>query len=458
MKLKTKIQLFSSLFMLVLILLVNTSIYFLFYKITSDSELEQLAQQTNDLVSRMNENPNTDVSELIEAYLPTNGMIRIVDDSGESMIEQMRAVRYRELPSEFTNEETHEVVSQRKGPDVAVVTKPIIWNGADRTGEIVTLQVSNHLTLLEETMRTLFYVLIVASIIMLLPIVIAGHVLGKFLLHPINTLIRTMKENMQPGKWEKINVDNRSRDELYEMEKTFNEMIEQLKANFEKQEEFVSNASHELKTPIQIVKSYAQLLKRRGMNREDLFLESIDAIDTESDRMKKLVEQMLNLAKNKQQKKFETFNLIGLAEDTIATFQGAYNREMIVHQEGKKLLVNGNPDQLEQVLYILIDNAIKYSRDKIEIDISEQNSQIHVTVRDYGSGISEEDQQRIFDRFYRIDKARSRETGGTGLGLAIAKAIANVHHGNIVVESKKGEGSVFTLQLPLVNDKGGEDG
>src|SRR5699024_6772683 len=201
-----------------------------------------------------------------------------------------------------------------------------------------------------------------------------------------------MKEKMQPGKVEKINGDNRSRDELYEMEKTFNEMIEQLKANFEKQEEFVSNASHELKTPIQIVKSYAQLLKRRGMNREDLFLESIDAIDTESDRMKKLVEQMLNLAKNKQQKKFETFNLIGLAEDTIATFQGAYNREMIVHQEGKKLLVNGNPDQLEQVLYILIDNAIKYSRDKIEIDISEHNSQIHVTVSDYGSGISEEDQ------------------------------------------------------------------
>src|SRR5699024_8941582 len=149
-----------------------------------------------------------------------------------------------------------------------------------------------------------------------------------------------------------------------------------LKANFEKQEEFVSNASHELKTPIQIVKSYAQLLKRRGKDREDLLFESIDAIDAESDRMKKLVEQMLNLAKNKQQEKFQTFDLIGLAKDTITTFQGAYNREIIVHQEGRQLLVNGNPDQLEQVLYILIDNAVKYSQDEIEIDISEQNSQI----------------------------------------------------------------------------------
>src|SRR5690625_3108456 len=136
MKLRTKIQLFSSLFMLILILLVNTSIYFLFYKIASDSELEQLAQQTNDLVSRLNENPETDVSGLIEAYLPSNGMIRIIDEDGEQLMEQMRAVRYRELPGEFTNQESHEVVSQPNGPDIAVVTKPIIWNASERTGEI----------------------------------------------------------------------------------------------------------------------------------------------------------------------------------------------------------------------------------------------------------------------------------------------------------------------------------
>jgi hypothetical protein len=452
MKLRTKIQLFSSLFMLILILLVNTSIYFLFYKITSDSELEQLAQQTNDLVSRLNENPETDVSGLIEAYLPSNGMIRIIDENGEQLMEQMRAVRYRELPGEFTNQESHEVVSQPNGADIAVVTKPIIWNAPDREGEIMTLQVSNHLVHLEETMRTLFYVLVVASIIMLLPIVVAGRVLGKFLLNPINTLIRTMKENMQPGKWEKINVDNRSRDELYEMEKTFNEMIDQLKANFEKQEEFVSNASHELRTPIQIVKSYAQLLKRQGMEREDLFFESIDAIDTESDRMKKLVEQMLNLAKNQQKEAFEPFDLVGLVEETVTTFQGAYHRDIRFHREAKQLPVNGNPDQLEQVLYILIDNAVKYSSDQIEIQLSKQNGQAQVTVKDYGDGISEEDQQRIFDRFYRVDKARSRETGGTGLGLAIAKTIAAFHRGDVTVESNKREGSAFTLRLPLGSD------
>src|SRR5699024_4461263 len=142
----------------------------------------------------------------------------------------------------------------------------------------------------------------------------------------------------------------RSRDELYEMEKTFNEMIDQLKANFEKQEEFVSNASHELRTPIQIVKSYAQLLKRQGMDREDLFFESIDVIDTESDRMKKLVEQMLNLAKNQQKEAFEPFDLVGLVEETVTTFQGAYHRDIRFHREAKQLPVNGNPDQLEQVL------------------------------------------------------------------------------------------------------------
>lgn len=449
MKLKTKIQLFSSLFMLVLILLVNTSIYFLFYKITSNSELEQLAEQTNDLVYRLNENQDADISGLIEAYLPNNGMIRMIEESGEPFVEQMRSTDYRDLPSEFSNKETHRIISQDNGPDIAVITKPLIWNLPDREGEIVTLQVSNHLVHMEETMKTLFYVLVVASIIMLLPIVIAANVLGRFLLNPINTLIATMKENMQHDKWEKINVENRSRDEIYEMEKTFNEMIDQLRRNFEKQEEFVSNASHELKTPIQIIKSYSQLLERRGADRPDLFSESVEAIDTETDRMKKLVEQMLDLAKNKQREDHKPLDIALLTEETVRTFQGASNRKIILNKHAEQLIIHGNRDQLEQVLYILIDNALKYSQDEIEVRISDKNGEAEITVKDYGAGISKEDQQRIFDRFYRVDKARSRDTGGTGLGLSIAKTIVEAHQGNVSVKSKKGEGSEFTIRIPL---------
>jgi len=449
MKLKTKIQLFSSLFMVVLILLVNTSIYVLFYNTTADTELNQLTTQTNDLMNRLNEHTNADVSGLVEAYLPSDGMIRVIDENGDPLIEQMRSADYRTLPWQFSNQESHEIISQHKGPDTAVITKPMIWNSGENAGEIVTLQVSNQLIALQEQMTTLFYVLVVASIIMLIPIVVAGNLLGKFILKPIKTLIEAMKNNTRHDKWQKIDVKNRSRDELYEMEATFNEMIDYLRDNFEKQEAFVSNASHELKTPIQIIKSYAQLLERRGPDRPELLPESVATIDTEADRMKKLVEQMLALAKNKQTIKKEPVDLVSLAEETAATFQGAYEREIGFEENAERLIINGNRDQLEQVFYILIDNAIKYSEEKIAIRTMKRNGAAVFQVEDYGRGMTKENQERIFDRFYRVDKARSRDTGGTGLGLAIANTIAEEHNGKLSVESTEGNGSEFTLRIPI---------
>ncbi|WP_373895103.1 sensor histidine kinase [Virgibacillus sp. CBA3643] len=449
MKLRTKIQLFSSLFMLVLILLVNTSIYYLFYNITADSELEQLSAQTNTIVETLNSNPDIPTSDLLDAYLPTDGMIRVIGEDGNLMIPELKKPGISsDLAREFSVNEERTIVSQGNAADVAVISKPIIWNN----GDVVTLQVSSHLLALEETMTTLFYVLVVASIIMLIPSIIAGTVLSRFLLRPIKALIQTMKENTRHANWKKIDEQNRSRDELYEMEKTFNEMIDYLKDNFEKQEVFVSDASHELKTPISIVKSYAQLLGRRGKENPELFHESVEAIDSEADRMQKLVEQMLSLAKNKTEAEMQQVDIIALSEETIATFKGAYAREIMFEKRISKLLVNGNPNQLQQVVYILIDNALKYSKDEIKIFISERNDEAIFQVTDYGQGISEKEQERIFDRFYRIDKARSRDTGGTGLGLAIARTIAEAHHGGLFVTSNVNEGSTFTLRLPVVKE------
>ena len=447
MKLRTKIQLFTSLFMLVLVLLVNTSIYFLFYKIAADSDLEQIVVQMDALTETLADNPdisNEEAKMLIKAYLPTNGMIRVIDENDRPFILQTKSGAYETLPWEYVTTESKTIETQANGPDVAIITRPVIWNN----GEIVTVQLSNHLNHLEETMKTLFYVLIVAGAIMLIPSIIAGTLLGRFLLNPIQKLIQTMKDNTKHAKWQKINLENRSKDELYEMEMTFNEMIDYLRDNFEKQEIFVSNASHELKTPIQIVKSYAQLLERRGMENPELLQESIEAIDSEADRMKKLVEQLLSLAKNRQAQEMNCVDLGELTEETVETFEKAYARKINFQQNADDLMVYGNRDQLEQVIYILIENAIKYSNDKINVSASKLNDDVIIQVKDHGQGIHEDEQKRIFDRFYRVDKARSRETGGTGLGLAIAKVITEEHHGEVSVSSKVGEGSTFTLCLP----------
>ncbi|MFD2212198.1 sensor histidine kinase [Metabacillus endolithicus] len=450
MKLKTKILLSSSLFMLGIILVVNLSIYYFFYKVSTNTELNELKLVINDITQALNENPNVDSSELLEAYLPANGMIRIILDSEVRMLEQTRSKDYTTLPWEFKQLESHELISKEEAPDIAVVEKPIIWRTGEHAGEIVTIQVSNHLVSLHETLRILFYVLTILSFIVLIPIFIGSSILSRFLLRPIQNLIKTMKDNMNYGKWQKIDIEYRSHDELHEMELTFNQMIDYLKTSYEKQEMFVSDASHELKTPIQIIKSYAQLVERRGNANPELVKESVLAIDSEADRMKKLVEQMLLLAKNKQLQPRLSVNIVNVMDDIINVIDSITEREISIEKSNDFILVKADQDQLKQLLYILMDNALKYSEKTIHVRIFKKATQAVVEVQDYGKGISQRDQERIFDRFYRVDKARNRDTGGTGLGLSIAKSIAEAHDGKLSVKSELNKGSTFIVSIPVL--------
>ena len=449
MKLKTKIQLFSSLFMIVLLVLINSAIYFLFYNISADHELDEVVTQTNSIVETLNQSQDIPEKELLQAYLPTNGTIQVIEESGERIIPILtKKEAYRNVPSTFARNETREIIKNEEGIHVAIVQRPIIWED----GTVVTLQVSNHLIILKETMQNLSYVLLLAALLMLIPTILAGNVLSRFLLKPVQTLIKAMKDNTEQENWNKIDVQSRSRDELYVMEETFNKMIDHLKENFERQEQFVSDASHELKTPISIIKSYAELLQRRGKTHPEVFDESLEAIRSESDRMQQLVEQMLVLAKDKTEATVETIDLVPLCKETVQTFQKAYNRQVNLNVRARSILIEGVPGQIEQVIYILVDNALKYSEKEILLELMIEQNQAVLKVTDQGTGISEEEQKRIFDRFYRVDKARSRETGGTGLGLAIAKSIVKQHSGTLSVKSKFGEGSTFIVELPLLHE------
>ncbi|SDR05843.1 HAMP domain-containing sensor histidine kinase [Virgibacillus salinus] len=449
MKLSAKIRLFSSLFMLVLILLVNTSIYYLFKNISINSELDEMTSQTNEIVKTLNSNPEIARSELLRAYLPTDGMIRVIEENDDRLLLTLtKKDSFTELPASFVKTESNSIIHLENQANFVTISKPIIWEN----GEIVTLQVYKQLVAHTETMQTLFYVLIVASAIMLIPTIIAGVFLSRFILNPIKALTAAMKENITNTKWKKLYVEYRSRDELYEMENTFNTMIEYLKDNFEKQETFVSDASHELKTPISIVKSYAELLERRGQGNPELFNESIQAIESEADRMQKLVEQMLLLARNQEKDAHEQINIVDICMETVAKFTGAYEREIILETAKDVLYMNGSQDQLQQVIYILIDNALKYSDGTVKLTIREKNTHVMVNVQDSGQGIPNEEQEKIFDRFYRMEKSRNRDLGGTGLGLSIAKTIVAAHDGSLRVTSEAGKGSTFMMEFPIVKE------
>jgi len=448
MKLRTKIRLFSSLFMLVLIVLVNMFIYSLFYNMSTKNELEELVSQTNTIVETLNTNPEIPKNELLRALLRSNNMIRVYEfGKEEPNFVITKDTEFQNLPGGYSKKEIRLIKKGEDGVPVALVSKPMIWDD----GKVVTLEVSEHLVTVKNTMTTLFYVLFVASLLMLIPTIIAGRVLSRFILQPIQSLTKTMQNNTQRGSWQKIEIDNRSKDELYEMEKTFNEMIDVLKNTFERQEIFVSDASHELKTPISIVKSYTQLLQRQGMENPEIFTEATEAIDSEADRMQKLVEQMLLLAKDKFNSTFERVNAEELCKNVVSVFSGAYHREIHLQSKDQPVYIHGNEDQLQQVLYILLDNALKYSEKDVQISLSSDSGNLHIVVRDFGEGISTKDQEHIFDRFYRVDEARSRHTGGAGLGLAIAKTIIHAHSGEIHVQSNP-KGTVFTVVLPIIKE------
>lgn len=215
---------------------------------------------------------------------------------------------------------------------------------------------------------------------------------------------------------------------------------------------FLQGVSHEIKTPITAINSAIELLEtRNSINNRDR--ECFDIILFQTKAINKLVNDILQLSElESQQAKqyimFHKFNLNSVIKDTINSLRT--NNVEINLKENDDIEINSNRDLINVAISNLVVNSLKYSKtDKIDIIISKVNNFAQIEVKDYGIGIDEIHQDKIFDRFYRVDKARSRQTGGTGLGLSIVKSIVELHQGTINLKSKQGEGCNFIINLPL---------
>lgn len=215
--------------------------------------------------------------------------------------------------------------------------------------------------------------------------------------------------------------------------------------------EFVANVSHELKTPITSIKGFAETLLDGAKNDEQSLDDFLQIISKESNRIETLVFDLLDLSHVEQQSEIETeyISLSDIAELTIKNMQTiAESKDItIVNEVTPDIVIDANNDKVSQVVINLLSNAISYSKESDEVIVrvyKEGNKRI-LEVEDFGMGISEEDQKHIFERFYRVDKARSRDSGGTGLGLSITKHIMEAHNGRINVISSPNEGSTFRI-------------
>lgn len=220
----------------------------------------------------------------------------------------------------------------------------------------------------------------------------------------------------------------------------------------EMQKEFVANVSHELRTPLTTIKTYAETLYE-GVEDIEMQKRFLQVINHEGDRMTALVQDLLELSKlDNAQVKFamNTLNLEQILADSVDKYRihaQKKHQSMIYHPPMEDCRIIGDANRVEQVIKNIISNAVKYSPDEalIEVAVDRKGKYQVISVSDTGFGISVDDQRRIFERFFRVDKARSRQMGGTGLGLAIAKEIMEYHGGKIEVKSELGKGSTFEL-------------
>lgn len=288
----------------------------------------------------------------------------------------------------------------------------------------------------------------------LLVAVAVGWLIARNGLKPIEEITQTARAiALSRGFGRRLKV-GRSRDEVGRLAITFNEMLSSLDAAYDAQRRFVSDASHELRSPLTSIRSNIEFLQRALDAPKEDRAEALDDVAAEVERMSRLTSDLLLLAKADAGHKIdmERVDLDELLADTYRTRQGNQHGVALMMDSVQPVAVRASATWLKQLLLILLENAFKYTPrgGTVTLSLHREDGMAVLRVKDTGMGIAPEDLPHIFQRFYRADKARARDEGGTGLGLAIARWIAEEHGGEIEASSDPGQGTTFTVRLPAV--------
>jgi len=307
-----------------------------------------------------------------------------------------------------------------------------------------------------ETLHLFRNYLLVFAPLWLLASAGVGYWMSRKALAPVDTLVRTARDITGTNLTQRLQT-LKTGDELQRLTDTLNEMLDRIESAFQKITQFTADASHELRTPVSLIRTEAELALRRSRPQSE-YEESLRQILHEAERTTQLIEQLLQVARadsGRESLTMQTLDLTKILRSTVNIWQqvaAARDIKFSTNIPETDISVTGDQALLRRLADILLDNAFKYTPSpgfvKLVLEVRQETAVI--TVQDSGVGIAHEDQEKIFERFYRVDKARSRELGGVGLGLAIAQWIVAQHRGTIIVESKQGEGATFHVNLPLI--------
>lgn len=389
---------------------------------------------------------------------PLGRFIQILDESGRvgdrstNLRDVQIPISVQTLKAASKGKTTFETVEVMGKYPLRVVTMPVTEN--EKMVGIV--QVGSSLEGVEEALQQLLLILLIAVPVALLITSAGGLFLANKALRPVDEITQIARRIGSGDLSQRIRI-KRVNDELGRLASTFNEMIAKLEASFRQVRRFTADASHELKTPLTILRGEVEvgLKKKRGMKEYQRILASnLEEIS----RMSRIVDDLLTLSRadmGEVSMEREEIELSTLAREVWEDLQilAREKRIQLKFMDDGFTKVEGDPLFLRQLILNLTENSLKYtpSGGKVELKVKGDQEQgaVRIFVSDTGVGIARKDLKRIFDRFFRVDKARTRDTGGTGLGLSICQWIVQAHEGQIAVESTVGKGSTFTVTLPL---------
>lgn len=300
-------------------------------------------------------------------------------------------------------------------------------------------------------MKMAFALMAITDFIGIMASIIVGYIVSKKMLKPISNITKTAENISINNLKERIEITGPD-DELKRLANTFNKMIDGLQDSINRQTQFVSDASHELRTPIAVIHGYANLLDRWGKNDKEALEKSIYAIKLEANNMANLVEKLLFLAKGdsgRQVIEKKEFYLNKLIEEVVNESKVIDEKHEIFSERNDIGKIVADYEMMKQMLRIFINNSIKFTPEGGKIEISSEMNRgfVKIIVSDTGIGIPENEIANIFDRFYTVEKSRTKEKTGTGIGLSIAKWIIDMHQGSIEVESEEGRGTKVVVIL-----------
>lgn len=471
--LRTRLALGYSVFFVAILTLLSAGVY-LTVQSALFGEVERQIQSSSDLIQQDFDASNNTLTlgtyfddpnfllrtnpPHIEGLESATLYVQVLDRSGTVVVSSQN-LQQQQLPitphelAAMLNDETVRTIAQLRTARVYILGRPLKDNGVT----VGILLVAQPLMAIDRTLQLLFISLVVIDVLSLITAIRAGTWLARGALAPVEQISQTAEQIVRAEDLAQRVPQAQTSDEIGHLARTVNGMLERLEALFSAQRRFVADVSHELRTPLTAMRGNLEVL-RRGAARDPVALdESLADIEREVDRLARLTNDLLVLAQVEGGAPLHTeaVALDELVLEVVREMRPLAHGTALKPAIAEQVAVPGDRGRLKQALINLVANALQHTAPtgSVVVGLARVDGSAELYVRDTGTGIDPEDLPHVFERFYRGDKARARHAGGAGIGLSIVQRVAEAHGGHVHVSSAPGEGSTFTMQLPLAPER-----